>query len=138
MDLRDNVQTQRFVRFQLPAILWVGMITASSAVPASWFPDPPYWWFPKTVHVVFFFLLSLFVYRALIFQESLPTLRKHAIPLSILCTIIYAVADEAHQLFVEGRTARLSDVALDASSAFLFFLAHRVRFIIRSSQTRGL
>ncbi len=134
MDLRDDIQTHRVIRYQAPLIAWVGMITVSSAVPAGWFPQLPFWWVPKTVHVVFFFFLCLFIYRALRFQQSLPILRKYAIPVSIVCTIIYAMADETHQLFVEGRTARLSDVALDASSAFLFLLVHRVTTAIRSSK----
>ncbi len=134
MDLRDNIQTHRIIRYQVPLVLWAGLIMVSSAVPAGWFPQLPYWWVPKTVHVVFFFFLCLFIYRALRFQLSLPILRKYAIPVSVICTILYALADETHQLFVEGRTARFSDVALDASSAFLFLLVHRVTIAIRSSK----
>lgn len=134
MDLRDKIPSYRLIRYQVPVVIWAGLIMVSSAVPAGWFPQQPYWWVPKTIHVIFFFFLCLFVYRALRFQLSLPILRKYAIPVSILCTVLYAVADETHQLFVEGRTARFSDVALDASSAFLFLLVHRVTTAIRSSK----
>jgi VanZ family protein len=121
----------------VPLVIWAGIIIISSAVPAGWFPQLPYWWVPKTVHIVFFFFLCLLLYRALRYQQSHPILRKHALALSIVCTIFFAVADETHQLFVEGRTARFSDVALDASSAFLFLLLHRVTTAIRSSRPQA-
>ena len=118
----------------MPVILWAGIILLSSAVPASWFPQAPYWWLPKVVHVIFFFLLCLFIYRAVRAQRLVPGLRRYAIPVSLVCTVLYAVSDETHQLFVDGRHGQLSDVALDASSAFLFILVHRVRTVIRSEK----
>jgi hypothetical protein len=136
MDLRDNMQSSHLIRYQAPVVIWAGIIFFSSAVPAGWFPQLPFWWVPKTVHIVFYFFLCFFLYRAFTFQQSYPALRRHAIAVSIVCSICFAVADETHQIFVEGRTARFSDVALDTSSALLFLLAHRVTTAIRASKPR--
>lgn len=39
--------------------------------------------------------------------------------LSILCTSLYAVTDEVHQLFVEGRSCELRDWGIDTFGAVL-------------------
>lgn len=36
-----------------------------------------------------------------------------------LCTVLYAMSDECHQLFVPGRSGQFTDVCIDGAGAFL-------------------
>ena len=45
------------------------------------------------------------------------TLKKRALILSVLSTSLYAVTDEVHQLFVDGRSCELRDWAIDTIGA---------------------
>lgn len=46
------------------------------------------------------------------------SLKKHT-PLSYLLSCLYALSDETHQLFVDGRAFQISDLAVDFSGALL-------------------
>jgi VanZ family protein len=111
----------RFVRYQLPAFLWVAMIFASSAIPAEFFAhfgvERP--WAPKVVHILFFFFLCLFLNRALQHQRVSPFLTRWSLPLSILLCLAFGALDEVHQIFVASRHPRVSDVLLDLTGAAL-------------------
>ncbi len=126
--------TRRFWRYQIPFWLWAFLILITSAVPADSFPDFGPWWMPKFIHVVFYFIFSMLAYRALTHQVTLPWLRRFALPVALGLAVFYAVLDEAHQLFVEGRTARVSDIALDMSSACLFAVCYWVSSSLRRKQ----
>jgi VanZ family protein len=43
-----------------------------------------------------------------------PRLRRRALPVAALISILYAISDEYHQSFVEGRHATPVDVGIDA------------------------
>jgi VanZ family protein len=109
-----------FLRDQLPAVAWVLLIFLSSSVSRSSFPSINVWWVPKLIHVVYFFFLTLFTYRGLKYQRIFSSIAKNAVLLSVCLTILYAIFDETHQLFVPGRHGRLSDVFIDGFSAALF------------------
>lgn len=61
--------------------------------------------------------------------------RKHTVLLSGAFGMVYAVSDELHQLFSEGRAARLLDVCIDTTGAFtgalvmllLIWAAHKIK-----------
>lgn len=60
------------------------------------------------------------------FEES----RGRLILLAVVCCMVYAVTDEVHQLFVEGRTGRVLDVLIDtAGSAIGSSLAFAIHII---------
>lgn len=44
---------------------------------------------------------------------------KKQVLLSILCTSLYAITDEMHQLYVEGRSCELRDWAIDTGGAIV-------------------
>ena len=110
-------------RNQIPAILWGLIILLSSAIPGHYFPRAQFWWLAKFVHVIYFFFFSLFVYRAFRNQRVFPILRRFSISTTFFLTALYGATDEAHQLFVDGRHAALSDIAIDATSGALFLFS---------------
>ena len=59
-------------------------------------------------------------------------LERTKTPLAIVCTSLYAVTDEIHQIFVEGRACKISDWAIDTAGAVLGAVAFLV--IIKLSQ----
>lgn len=50
--------------------------------------------------------------------------------ISVLCTSLYAVTDEIHQIFVEGRSCELRDWGIDTFGAVLGTLGFLVLFCI--------
>ena len=72
----------------------------------------------KIAHLTCFFLLSGSLYG---FFSTFRKLRRPYL-FSYPTTVIYAVTDEIHQHFVEGRSCELRDVLIDAAGALLFLL----------------
>jgi VanZ family protein len=65
---------------------------------------------------------------AALLQHSLDMKRRFVLALGI--SIIYAITDEVHQLFVHGRGGQFSDVCIDAGGALigvlLVLLVHKL------------
>ena len=78
----------------------------------------------KYAHMTEFFGLGLT--GSLFFIELFKPRRRHmltaAVEAWLFCTI-YACTDELHQLFVEGRASRITDVGIDAIGFTLAILA---------------
>lgn len=68
----------------------------------------------KLAHFCEFGLLSVLCFIHFNFYA-----RKKAVFLSAAFSILYAISDEIHQLFVEGRSAQVSDVLIDSSGAII-------------------
>lgn len=64
----------------------------------------------KSAHMVIFFLLGFSFYQTLASFD----VKKRLLLITVLFCVFYAATDEFHQLFVDGRSAELRDVALDA------------------------
>lgn len=58
------------------------------------------------------------------------TRNKKSIILSIICTSAYAVTDEIHQLFVDGRSCEVRDWAIDTGGAVLGAIGFLILFSI--------
>jgi VanZ family protein len=82
-------------------------------------------WFRKSLHVIFYGILSVLWFRALLL--SFPERRWVNLILALLLTLGVALLDEGHQSFFKSRTGRLGDVGLDMIGAILFTLP-TVRF----------
>ena len=67
--------------------------------------------FFKTLHVIEYAILFILYYRALKNKTA-----------ALLLTLLYAVTDEIHQLFVPTREGRLRDVIIDAIGATLAWI----------------
>ncbi len=104
-----------------PALLWMGGIfylSSRSTLPG---PSNPFWntLLKKGGHAIVYALLALLYRRAL-----QPATRSNG--LAWLLAALYAITDEAHQHFVPGRHATLTDWLIDGAGAALgLFLAAR-------------
>ncbi|KMJ59063.1 VanZ family protein [Bacillus sp. LL01] len=82
----------------------------------------------KNAHFFAYLLLGLFSLNAL--RRSGVTLGKSA-ALAFTISVLYAISDEVHQLFVPGRIGQVSDVLLDSAGALvgigLYLLVRRWR-----------
>jgi VanZ family protein len=109
----------------LPVILWAVLIFhfSSGAIPVA---SPVYWQdftIKKTGHVLLFGFLAVLIFRALR-GEGIP--RKKAAIWAVLITFFYGATDEYHQMFTQGREARVRDVFIDGIGASIFiFLTYQ-------------
>ena len=81
----------------------------------------------KSAHFIIYLIGGILVFN---FLKTYNLSIKKIIGLTILFILIYASTDEFHQLFVEGRTARVSDVLLDTCGAIcgliLIFICSKI------------
>lgn len=66
----------------------------------------------KAAHVTVFFILGILVTMALLQHEI-----KKRFQAALLICVLYAVSDEVHQIFVDGRGAQIVDVFIDSCGA---------------------
>jgi len=116
-----------FRRAARPALAsaWAGLIFAASSRPDLRVSEDDVLDFVlrKAAHLFVFGVLALLVARAL-HGEGIR--RGRSLAVAWVATIAYAVTDEWHQSFVEGRVGHLNDVVIDAAGATLALaLLHR-------------
>ncbi len=70
----------------------------------------------KNAHLVIYFVLGMLVINA--FKRN-GLLGYKSIILAVLISVLYAVSDEVHQIFVPGRGAQVSDVIIDSIGVIL-------------------
>lgn len=63
----------------------------------------------KAAHICEFAALGFF--SAIAFSYSFKSIRK--VPFALAFSVLYAVSDEIHQLYVEGRAGQVRDVLID-------------------------
>ena len=99
----------------LPAFIMMGLIFAFSAQPATRLPNfgAVDVLLKKSGHAIGYALLGLSYYYALPSRLN----RFYRVVLSLLMALLFALSDEFHQSFVEGRTSSLRDVAIDMLGA---------------------
>lgn len=105
----------------LPPLLWAFLIFhfSSGKVPLA---SSVYWQdfaVKKTGHVLLFGFLAIFTYRAL---RGEGVGRKKAAVWAFAIAAFYGGTDEFHQLFTQGREARVRDVFIDAVGAGIALL----------------
>ncbi len=86
-----------------PVVLWAAVIFAFSSMPSG--THDLAWWellLRKLAHVTEYAILAALLCRAL--RSVLP---------AVAIASLYAVSDEVHQTFVEGRLGTPRDVAID-------------------------
>ena len=134
-------RTQKFFRYWLPVLIWMGLIFSASADPRSgptssrligpvvrfFFPeispenlDYIVLFVRKAAHVTEYAVLSCLLARAFM-KPGTPAgawSRKAAV-LAWLIAALYSSTDEFHQSFVPNRDARWSDVLIDSVGAAL-------------------
>lgn len=76
-------------------------------------------WIRKNAHFFLYFILGIFLMSGLTaFRVRLRRASLYAFGISVL----YAISDEAHQLFVDGRGGQVRDVLIDSAGAALGIL----------------
>lgn len=83
--------------------------------------------FRKLAHMTIYFVLSINVMIVLFTFNMKMSLRMF---LSLLFCFIYALSDEFHQMFVDGRGASFLDCLIDTSGALLGVIAALVLYCI--------
>jgi VanZ family protein len=91
--------------------------------------------FRKACHFTEYFILTLLVVRAIQFGRA--ELKASAFFGAAALSIVYAMTDELHQMFVAGRVASTTDVLVDASGA-LFCLPGILGFFAMKRLERRL
>ena len=127
--------TKRFIRFQLPLVLWAALVFVSSSIPSDQFPIVEIPGSDKAVHLIIYFIFCALTHRALVFQTRYPILSSNSLPLSVAASILYGASDELHQLLVPGREASLLDLSADALGALAFAFWYKGREWLRKGQT---
>ncbi len=76
----------------------------------------------KAAHFFAYFILGVLVFRALSGRKMARYRRNIVVALGIC--ILYAISDEVHQLFVDGRSGELRDVFIDSIGASVGILLY--------------
>ena len=108
----------KFCKLWLPPILWALLIFkfSSGTIPES---SKIYWLnfiVNKIGHILLFGTLALLCYRGLV-GEGVG--RKKAAIWAVLMSVFYGATDEFHQMYTQGREARVRDVIIDGIGASL-------------------
>ncbi len=106
-----------FVKFQLPALLWMGFIFCLSCIPGSDIAPMEFPYAHIIAHTMLYAVLYYFAYRAMKFQGYSKWLNDFSIIVAYLFVMVYGASDEFHQSFVPGRTEEFRDFAIDVGAA---------------------
>lgn len=79
----------------------------------------------KTAHATEFFGLCLLLNFAVSVTEN-----KFLPIISFLITVLYALTDEFHQLFVEGRACQLKDLLIDSCGAGICLIILSINYLL--------
>jgi len=106
----------KFFNLWLPPVLWAALIFkfSSGAIPVA---SNIFWQdfaVKKFGHFIFFGLLAVLIYRGLI-GEGVE--KKKSAIWAVLLAFFYGATDEYHQMFTQGREARIRDVFIDGIGA---------------------
>jgi VanZ family protein len=101
----------------IPALIMMGLIFLLSSLPASRLPDfgAVDFLVKKGSHATGYALLGLAYFYAL--PPRLSTGYRAA--MALIMALLFALSDEYHQSFVEGRTSSLRDVFIDGGGAMI-------------------
>lgn len=90
----------------------------------------------KVAHFSIYMLLGFLVYLLMRIGYDMKT--KISLAMTPAVCAIYAVTDELHQLFVPGRSGRITDVLIDgAGAAFGMAIAWAICFILSRRKKNG-
>ncbi len=114
---------EHFIRFQLPAIAWAGLIFLLSSIPASKMPKLAHYINDKVEHAGEYFIFGVLLYRAFEPARNRNRFSWFRLIIPVLIVIVYGLSDEYHQGFVPGRSVDLRDVMADTTGGLLAALA---------------
>jgi len=101
----------------IPLVLyWIILFTATT-LPGPQLPDIHI--SDKIEHFSAFFILSVMLNLALIYQRKSYILFKYAALVTIIICLSYAAIDELHQMFIPGRFADIRDWLADSAGVVI-------------------
>lgn len=109
---------RKIIIYYLPAILWAGLIFYLSSIAGLKVGAESFYWevlFRKLAHVSEYMILSWLVWRIFYHCHGSSVPKSFLYP--VFFVIFFAMGDELHQAFVQGRAGRTVDVAIDSLSA---------------------
>ncbi len=113
----------KIIDLWLPPVFWALVIFkfSSGSVPKA---SDSFWVdfiIKKIGHVILFATLAVLIYRGLVGSGIGKT---KAIVFALVFSIFYGISDEIHQMYTQGREAKVRDVLIDAfgSGIVLFIL----------------
>ncbi len=115
-----NSKIISFLRYYLPAIVWAAFIFLFSSLPdlkigaASVSAEVV---LRKLAHLAEYGVFSWLMFR-IFYQERYFDFKSAAV-LSLSSTILFAISDEMHQLYVTDRAGRIIDVIVDVLGGLL-------------------
>jgi len=112
---------KKFFFYWLPSILWMGMIFYLSSRHSMSVADKYIFnfLFFKTLHIIEYAILYFLIFRTI---NSLKIGNKNRFIYSLIISVIYAISDEIHQVFVPTREGRIRDVLIDTTGIFLMYI----------------
>ena len=126
-----------FVRFQLPAILWMGLIFTLSSIPGSAFAPLEFNYAHLIAHMILFGTLYYLGYRALRYQNFSKFMREFSLLAALFFVMLYGASDEYHQSFTPGRQEELANFLWDVSAAVIVLLVVMVTEKVRQKRNKS-
>jgi len=111
----------KFIKLWLPVFVWCGVIFWLSGIP-NLSTNLGFWdvILRKIAHITEYFILTLLLYHA--FKNTFALKLYFLIFWPAALSLIYAISDEIHQLFVPTRNGSLEDVLIDSVGICLFLV----------------
>jgi len=122
------------LKYWFPLITVLTLIFIGSSLPGQLLAQEPLLpTLPSTLeHMAEFFILGVFMYRAL----ETTKVGRFSLELSLLLGSLYGFTDELHQLFVPGRVCSVFDLVFDVIGCVIGVLLMRlVTSLRRTKQT---
>lgn len=102
-------------RYYVPVFIWMSVIFLLSAQPSLSIEGRHislgHLLVRKSAHVFEYFILGFLSFR--LFQYHFPKNSHIVAAGTVMLSLLFALSDEAHQLFVVGRQGKISDVGID-------------------------
>jgi len=122
---------KHFVSLWFPILVWMSLIFYISSIPDL---EPEFGskgvntLISKMAHILEYAILMYLMIRALK-GENLSLSFQSLLQLAFLITLLYAISDEYHQLFVQGREGTFRDVMIDSIGTAIvpLYLSVRLR-----------
>ena len=114
----------KFIKLWLPVIFWCSLIFFLSHQP-DLKSDLPQSWdliLRKLAHMVEFGLLAILAFRGL---KGYGVRITRGLVFASVFSLIYAISDEYHQIFIQGRSGKLSDAGIDSIGIIIALLTIR-------------
>ncbi len=126
-----------FVKFQLPAFLWMAVIFILSSIPGSTLAQIEFPYAHLIAHTLLYAALYYLCYRATEYQRYSKFVSDFGLWISLLFVVVYGAGDEYHQSFVPGRTEQLKDLMIDIIAALVTMIVLALIERLRSGRDQS-